>query len=246
MNIKEFMKGRVSYYQGLNYLAAYAILRTSSLETAFSLVVTLLQREMIKYIGVDLVHVKKAFFIYERLIERLLPRLHRKFRQERITVDLFCTSWLLTVFSIFSQFDRDNPDLAEIWDIFIASGWPGMFRVLIAVIKQKEEALLNKNYEEIMNSLCSMPKLGTLNSGPQLGITQKFKKDHEDKILAENVSNEESPTTFKARHYLKSSFKEQIVGINITEATLKEIEDEHILIEKEIENTWTLLWETKY
>ena len=36
--------------------------------------------------------------------------------------------------------------------------------------------------------------------------------------------------------------KEKLESIN----TLKEIEDEHILIEKEIENTWTLLWETKY
>jgi len=219
-NIKDEMKGRLSYYQGLNYVAGFAMIVMADPLLSSKLVLTLIERFLLKYISVDLVQVKKSFFMYERLIQIFLPKVYRKFKQERIGVDLFSTSWILTIFSLLSQYEAKNTDLAEIWDIFIATGWPGFFRVLVAVLRLKEQVILKMSYEDLMNLFCSMPKLGTLNSPS---------------------SKDPSPKDHKS-----SSFKQQIASIPITEDTLRQIEHENLLIEKELETTWTLLRETEY
>ena len=214
------MRGRLSYYQGLNYVAGYSIIILEDADQCIRFLLTIIEKYFLKYICVDLMQVKRAFFVYERLIENFLPSIYKKFKKERISVDLFSTSWILTIFSLVSQFHPASEDLAEIWDIFIAKGWPGFFRVLIAVLKLKEEVILKMSYEEMMSLFCSIPKQGNLNSP--------------------------SATDPNPAGFFKVSFKELIKEFDITESLIQHIECEHTLIEKEIETTWTLLRETEY
>lgn len=232
------MKGKLNYYQGLNFVAGYCMLMHNSLEDAAKQAITLLDNFMTRYIKLDLIQVKKAFFIYERLIDLFIPRLYKKLRREKITVDIFCTPWMLTIFSLLSQYNPESKDLAEIWDVFIASGWSGMFKILIAVLKLREETLLDLSYEEMMGFFSSLAK------------NDAFTDPHFKPVLFRNEEksgdNSEIDTPRASEELKRVSIKELIREIHIDEELLARYDLEYILLEKELESTWTLLRETPF
>lgn len=237
-NVMDHMKGKLNYYQGLNFVVGYCMLMHGSPEDAAKQAITLLETLMTKYITLDLVQVKKTFFIYERLIDRFTPRLYKRLRREKISVDIFCTSWILTIFSLLSQYNPESADLAEIWDLFLASGWPGMFKVLIAILKIREELLLELSYEEMMGFFSSLAKSDAFTD-------QYFKPSllrNEDK----SGDNSEIDTPRNREEKPRESIKDLVQSIPITDELVSRYELEYVLLEKEIESTWTLLKETKY
>lgn len=230
--------GKMNYYQGLNFVAGYCMLMHPSQEDAARQTITLLENFMTSYIKLDLVQVKKAFFIYERLIDRFMPRLYKRLRRDKITVDIFCTPWMLTVFSLLSQYNAESKDLAEIWDVFIASGWPGMFKVLIAVLKIRESMLLDLSYEEMMGFFSSLAKNDAF-TDPYFKPNFSRNEDRSG-----DTSETDTPRTIEDKP--RESIKDLIRSIHITDELLSRFDLEYVLLEKEVESTWTLLRETEY
>ncbi|KEG07755.1 rab6 GTPase activating protein [Trypanosoma grayi] len=135
----------VGYCQGMAFIAAVLLLHAPE-EEAFAMLVQLffspLYRLRELYLpGFPLLRI--FFAVLRRLIERLLPTLHRHFEDAGVDVVFFASQWFLTLYTY--QFPLDFS--CRVWDLFLVTGWRVMFQVAIAILQGEQEQLLALDME---------------------------------------------------------------------------------------------------
>lgn len=95
----------------------------------------------------------KVLHVAEQLIQVYLPKLARHMDQEHIHVTMFATQWLLTQYTSSFPFEL----VVRVWDCVLAEGWKMTYRVMLAILKQYELALLRMSFEEILNFFRDLP-----------------------------------------------------------------------------------------
>ena len=107
----------------MNYIAAFLYQISSSEEEAFDLMYGLFLSTDFSQIFVDeLSKLNKYFYVFERLLFLYLPELYNCFKSNSITVNYFCSSWFITLFtnSLNYNSDYECPKiLMNIWDDFL-------------------------------------------------------------------------------------------------------------------------------
>lgn len=145
---------------------------------------------------------------------------------------------MLTAFSLLSQYNPQSQDLADIWDILLVTGWQGMFKVMVAVLKIREDLLLMLSYEEMMGFFSSLAKHDAF-TDPNYMCNMVSREEKNGDSTQPETPRQIKPAT-------RVSIKKLIKDIHISEELLKHYELEHMLLEKEIASTWTLLRESPY
>lgn len=143
----------VGYCQGMGFLAALFLMYYTE-EDAFYCLVSLLNNP--KYAmrglflpGLPLLH--ERFFQFEYLLQRHFPKLAKKFAFHNITPQFYGSNWFMTVFLYHCD---DFSTTARIWDAYLSEGFKVVFRIGLAVMKQKEKELSNVNdYESLMKAI---------------------------------------------------------------------------------------------
>ncbi|XP_049579269.1 TBC1 domain family member 2B [Syngnathus scovelli] len=128
----------IGYCQGLNRLAAIALLYLDQ-EDAFWSLIAIVEVFMPRdYYTKTLLGSQVDQRVFKDLMSEKLPRLHAHFEQHKVDFSLITFNWFLVVFvdSVVSDI------LFKIWDAFLYEGPKIIFRFALALFKYKEEEFL--------------------------------------------------------------------------------------------------------
>ncbi|KAM6937516.1 TBC1 domain family member 2B [Xenentodon cancila] len=128
----------IGYCQGLNRLAAIALLYLDE-EDAFWTLIAIVEVFMPRdYYTKTLLGSQVDQRVFKDLMNEKLPRLHAHFEQYKVDFSLITFNWFLVVFvdSVVSDI------LFKIWDAFLFEGPKIIFRFALALFKYKEEEFL--------------------------------------------------------------------------------------------------------
>ncbi|KAK9516658.1 hypothetical protein VZT92_024577 [Zoarces viviparus] len=128
----------IGYCQGLNRLAAIALLYLDQ-EDAFWSLIAIVEVFMPRdYYTKTLLGSQVDQRVFKDLMSEKLPRLHAHFEQYKVDFSLITFNWFLVVFvdSVVSDI------LFKMWDSFLYEGPKIIFRFALALFKYKEEEFL--------------------------------------------------------------------------------------------------------
>uniref|UniRef100_A0A3Q4AHX1 Rab-GAP TBC domain-containing protein n=1 Tax=Mola mola TaxID=94237 RepID=A0A3Q4AHX1_MOLML len=128
----------IGYCQGLNRLAAIALLYLDQEDAFWSLIVIVEVFMPRDYYTKTLLGSQVDQRVFKDLMSEKLPRLHAHFEQYKVDFSLITFNWFLVVFvdSVVSDI------LFKIWDAFLFEGPKIIFRFALALFKYKEEEFL--------------------------------------------------------------------------------------------------------
>ncbi|XP_009633556.1 TBC1 domain family member 2A isoform X1 [Egretta garzetta] len=129
----------IGYCQGLNRLAAIALLVLEDEESAFWCLVHVVENLMPSdYYSDTLITSQVDQRVFKDFLSEKLPRLMAHFEQYRIDVSLITFNWFLVAFvdSLVSDI------LLRVWDAFLYEGTKVIFRYALAIFKYNEEEIL--------------------------------------------------------------------------------------------------------
>ncbi|XP_074505592.1 TBC1 domain family member 2A isoform X2 [Sebastes fasciatus] len=129
----------IGYCQGLNRLAALALLVLQSEEDAFWCLVAVVETMMPQdYYTKNLVASQADQRVLKDFLAEKLPRLAAHFEDHNIDVSLITFNWFLVVFVESLPSDI----LLPLWDAFLYEGTKVIFRYALALFKYKEDDIL--------------------------------------------------------------------------------------------------------
>ncbi|KAK3526538.1 hypothetical protein QTP70_030760 [Hemibagrus guttatus] len=129
----------VGYCQGLNRLAAIALLVLQSEEEAFWCLVAIVQFLMPQdYYTKTLLGSQADQRVFKDFMAEKLPRLLAHLEEYSVDVSLVTFNWFLVVFVESLPSDI----LLKVWDAFLYEGTKVIFRYALAIFKYKEEDIL--------------------------------------------------------------------------------------------------------
>ncbi|MCJ8735770.1 hypothetical protein PDJAM_G00251390 [Pangasius djambal] len=129
----------VGYCQGLNRLAAIALLVLQSEEEAFWCLVAIVQFLMPKdYYTKTLLGSQADQRVFKDFMAEKLPRLVAHLEEYSVDVSLVTFNWFMVVFVESLPSDI----LLKVWDAFLYEGTKVLFRYALAIFKSKEEDIL--------------------------------------------------------------------------------------------------------
>ncbi|XP_074809790.1 TBC1 domain family member 2A isoform X2 [Natator depressus] len=129
----------IGYCQGLNRLAAIALLVLEEEESAFWCLVHIVENLMpADYYSDTLIASQVDQRVFKDFLSEKLPRLTAHFEHHRIDVSLITFNWFLVAFvdSLVSDI------LFRVWDAFLYEGTKVIFRYALAIFKYNEEEIL--------------------------------------------------------------------------------------------------------
>ncbi|NXP97790.1 TBD2A protein, partial [Vidua macroura] len=129
----------IGYCQGLNRLAAVALLVLEDEESAFWCLVYIVENLMpADYYSETLITSQVDQRVFKDFLSEKLPCLMAHFEQYRIDVSLITFNWFLVAFvdSLVSDI------LLRVWDAFLYEGTKVIFRYALAIFKYNEEEIL--------------------------------------------------------------------------------------------------------
>lgn len=246
-NIKFWMNGSICYYQGLNYLAGFILHISKNPTFTIRLTCSLLKEHLSKFVGDDLHNMKTAFYILSRLNQIFLPSVFEKLKNEKVSVDIFSASWILTVFTTVAQSDPDSRALLEIVDMFIAGGWAAFFRATMLIMNARKDDIEKMSYEDIMMIFFNINKSPVFqDSKSQRSIVNKV--DPETPKLRTMSEAEEPKSAFPGgapqgdilseSNWPEIHFKSDARRVRINKALIDFLVVESVKLHKQIENFW--------
>ncbi|KAI5100645.1 TBC1 domain family member 2A [Silurus meridionalis] len=129
----------VGYCQGLNRLAAIALLVLQSEEEAFWCLVAIVQFLMPKdYYTKTLLGSQADQRVFKDFMAEKLPRLLAHLEEHGVDVSLVTFNWFLVLFVESLPSDI----LLKVWDAFLYEGTKVIFRYALAIFKYKEDDIL--------------------------------------------------------------------------------------------------------
>ena len=141
----------------MNYIAAFLLTLIGDEEDSFYIYYSLLMST--DYGGLfpnDLEKLKKIFYVFDRLLNILMPEIYFYLKNNSITVSYFISPWFITLFTNAFQYikEKDKPKvLLRIWDLFLFDGWKSIIKIGISLIKHFETKLLSLSSEDLLQFL---------------------------------------------------------------------------------------------
>ncbi|XP_048193673.1 TBC1 domain family member 2A isoform X2 [Perognathus longimembris pacificus] len=129
----------IGYCQGLNRLAAIALLVLEDEESAFWCLVAIVETILpADYYSKTLTASQVDQRVLQDLLSEKMPRLVAHLGQHHVDLSLITFNWFLVVFadSLISDI------LLRVWDAFLYEGTKVVFRYALAIFKYNEEAIL--------------------------------------------------------------------------------------------------------
>ena len=193
-------KKKLSYCQGLNYIAAFLYENTNSEEQSFYIFLSL--SKYTKFFDIfknDLEKLNNYFNIMQRLVESFLPKINSFFIENQIKYEFFLSPFFITLFSnIYST--KTNLFIIKIWDEYIINGWDSFFIALLVMLKMNENKILECKGDELIDFLINKLKNEEMFSDENYDEFEKIKKSFnfpkdlvksfEDEIYLEKLINE--------------------------------------------------------
>ena len=88
---------------------------------------------------------KLRVYQMSRLMMLHLPKLYIHFGDIGMTSDILVSQWLTTLFTYTVPY----PVIIQLWDYVFSAGWPGLFRLSMALLQSCEKSLLAMELEAV-------------------------------------------------------------------------------------------------
>jgi len=138
----------------MNFLAAILLMHLDE-ENAFWMFV-----QMMKRYSLDGLYIESAPLMQQILrkldywMKEFLPKLHTHFKRQDISVSIFASQWLRTLFS----YNFPIEIVFRIWDLFLLEGTDFLIWISLITLDACQDELLQLRTVEIMNLLKSLPE----------------------------------------------------------------------------------------
>lgn len=139
-----------SYYQGMNCIGGFLLNYTDDYNLSKKVFSFLVKKKLEVYFGNNFARVKKLLYVAERIIKIKLPRINDYLKQLHIGNEFYLSPLILTIFSSSLQFIDNYTLVAKIYDLFIADGWVGFFKVFILLFSKLEKKIVNLDYDKLL------------------------------------------------------------------------------------------------
>ena len=185
----------INYSQGMNFIAAFLLNITGDEEEAFYLFLSLLlTSDYGSLFTKELSNLKKYFYVFERILDILLPELYNYLKVNNIKTSFFISPWFITLFTdtYLNIEHRENPKiLMRIWDSFLFSGCKSILKVGISILKNFEPKIMSLNFEEILRFLISeIPKSEFFQNSSYENLMKTFINFKIESSLISNIESE--------------------------------------------------------
>nr|CAH8822277.1 unnamed protein product [Trichobilharzia regenti] len=131
---------KIGYCQGMNFLAAVALLFLKK-EDAFWCLIAILERFLPEnYFNSGLIDAQVDQLVLKEIVNEKLPRLSNHLKRMGIDISAVTLNWFLAVFYDSVPFET----LIRIWDVFLLEGSESLFRFAVAVLKRNQDMLLEQ------------------------------------------------------------------------------------------------------
>ncbi|KAK6110199.1 Rab-GTPase-TBC domain family protein [Brugia pahangi] len=224
----------VGYCQGMGVIAASLLLFCPE-ETAFWIIASLIEDIFPpNYYSRSFLGLQADERVSQHLIGIHLPELHHILKDNDVELSLITINWFLTAFaSVLSM-----RVLLRVWDCLFVFGGVTMFRVLISILKIKEDDLIEMKYNEnvtveVFNTISQIPAslsnpgyLMELCTSFEFSITTEFietARKHQQAILLASqglIINTNNVTNLPKQHVRRrklvgsKSFVQQIFALS--------------------------------
>ena len=145
----------VNYCQSMGFIAAVLLLYITE-EDAFWIIVCLMKGDMHGMRALYLPGLPMAMqylYIFEKLMERFLPKVSQYLENECIPTSSYASRWFMTIFSSLPFHCT-----IRIWDCYISEGPKILFRVALAIMKVGEDELISGSDSDFQASIRSVQK----------------------------------------------------------------------------------------
>ncbi|KAK4473334.1 hypothetical protein MN116_004496 [Schistosoma mekongi] len=131
---------KVGYCQGMNFIAAVALLFLKK-EDAFWCLIAILERFLPeKYFHSGLIDAQVDQLVLKEIVNEKLPLLSNHLKRLGIDISAVTLNWFLAIFYDSVPFET----LIRIWDVFLLEGSETLFRFAVAILKRNEDMLLEQ------------------------------------------------------------------------------------------------------
>lgn len=89
---------------------------------------------------------RKMLYIFDRLLERFLPKLFAHFKSQSVSPHLFASQWFTSLFAV----PFPCAVTIRVWDLLFCDGITYMYRAGLAVLELYQEELLALQFDDIM------------------------------------------------------------------------------------------------
>ena len=185
----------VNYSQGMNFIAAFLLNLVGDEEEAFYLFLSLLLTSDYGSLFMnELAALKSYFYVFERIIDILLPELYNHLKQNNIKVSFFISPWFITLFTdtYLNIQNRENPKvLMRIWDLFLFNGCKSILKVGIALLKNFEQKMMSLTFEGLLRFLIGdIPKSEFFQNDYYDNLMKTYYNFKIESELISNIENE--------------------------------------------------------
>ena len=94
-------------------------------------------------------HLLQSFYLLDRLIEILLPKLFSHFKAQGVGPAMFASEWFGTLFSRLYPISFVLP----LWDVLLLEDYRYIYRISVAILKLVQSSLLSRSLEDILRFL---------------------------------------------------------------------------------------------
>jgi len=144
----------VGYCQGMSDMTAFLLMYIPE-EDAFWVIVKLLNDPKFNMRGIFLPgfpSLQRTFWIFDRLLEKECPKLHKHLAKENVMPMYFGTKWFMLAFLDAFPF----PVTVRLWDVFLYKGYDYVYSISIGLFKMFERNLLSLQFDQIMGFFKSL------------------------------------------------------------------------------------------
>jgi hypothetical protein len=185
-----YVSADIRYCQGMNLIASFLyILFEHNEEKVFYYLLCLEKGQYRKLFLEDFKLMKKFFLVLDKLISLYNPELHYKFVREKVSSQIYATSWLITLFSeVNSSFEKNNVSKYAIMILenFILDGWSAVINSGYSLINYYFDEIMKMNdFGEIITFMLELTKKDIVKNENFFKIKNIYKKNAEkiDEIL---------------------------------------------------------------
>lgn len=125
---------KVGYVQGMNFIAGLFCYHAEEYIAFWLMAMVIEIFEMRDIYKSNLPGLNKHMQIIDMLILTHFPELYTKFCDNKITVDMYCTGWLFSLFGNTIPLDQ----LGEFYDKLLKFKWIFFYKLVLAFIENKE------------------------------------------------------------------------------------------------------------
>ena len=149
---------KVNYCQGMNHIAAFllCLCDENEEETFYLFISILLMSEYCTLVDNDLKQLHSVFYCFERLLDIIFPEMYNFLKGNGINAGYFISPWFITLFTnaFFDSNGKDNIKfMMRIFDIFFFSGWKGIYKIGIGLLKNNAKKIMSLPYERLITFL---------------------------------------------------------------------------------------------